>query len=150
MTMWECFGEVVKCISSMLLQNCQLISEEMQNTNKPALFARSMLYCSASFREAAAPTTACNIPAASFREMAAGPRASWIREKSHVAYEGDMNQTTGNTVWHFGGQQSALSKGWMQASSIVATPPESLSGAHTLALPSQAPPAWTPLPLAAS
>lgn len=64
MTMWEYFGEVVKCSSSMLSQNCQLISEEMQNTNKPALFARSMPYCGAGFKEAAAPAAACNIPAA--------------------------------------------------------------------------------------
>ena len=50
MTVWEYFGEAVKCNSSMLLQNCQLISEEMQNTNKLALFAPSMLYCSAGCR----------------------------------------------------------------------------------------------------
>lgn len=37
MTIWEYFSEAVKCNSSVLLQNCQLISEDMQNTNKPAL-----------------------------------------------------------------------------------------------------------------
>lgn len=76
MAIWEYFGDAVKCNSSVLLQNCQLISEEMQNTNKPALFALSMLYCSAGFREAAAPTTSCNAHTDSFRRWLQDSTAS--------------------------------------------------------------------------
>lgn len=76
MAIWEYFGDVVKCNSSVLLQNCQLISEETQNTNKPALFALSMLYCSAEFREAAAPTTSLKVPADSYKRWLQGSSAS--------------------------------------------------------------------------
>lgn len=89
MTVWEYFGEAVKCNSSMLLQNCQLISEETQNTNKLALFAPSMLYCSAGFREAAASTASCNSPADSVSRWVQGSNAPWMRKKNHVAYGGE-------------------------------------------------------------
>lgn len=71
MTIWEYFSEAVKCNSPVLLQNCQLISE-MQNTNKPALFASSMPYYSAEFREAAASTIFGNDPVDYFRRWLQG------------------------------------------------------------------------------
>lgn len=134
MTIWEYFSEAVKCNSSVLLQNCQLISEEMQNTNKPALFASSMPYCSAEFREAAASTIFCNDPADSSRRWLQGFNAFW-RKKSHVEHRGEIqrwkHQATGNTVWSsVGDTQLSAKNGHRPASSRPC--PQRPSQTHTL------------------
>jgi hypothetical protein len=86
----EYFGDPLKCKSTVLLQNCQLISEETQNTNKQALFASSMLFCSAEFNKVASPVPPCNGPADSFRGCPQGSKPPYIREKSKANIGGEF------------------------------------------------------------